>query len=491
MKIDNFYLQMLLQAFDAAESSSIDINTFISAGLANDEESLIGHLQYLDDEGYIARVDGKAGFGLRTSADGLYSWDVIPLRITSKGRFKLTSLTALNLDLNSKSDINSKNQSFSERVGISSKKHFQFDNVDANLRISLWNAIYTEIFELKAQENQSYMGMSNSELLEAHFSLREGNQAYKAQKDLKDKILAYLWKSVMRFDMSQMPHYEYERNEIVKNFLMTCNWASVYELLEGVFTACQSTKLKSKFSVVINKILEQENSAYRIKNGKVEQEVFSQTPIQSQKSVHVYGGSDLKMIYKKKLQVFISSTYEDLIDERQAAVMAILEAGHIPVGMELFTAGSEKVFDAIKHWIDESDVFMLLLGGRYGSFNEKAGKSYIHMEYEYASKINKPNFSLVLRDNALNEKVMKFNGDSKKVHEMAHRELYEKFKKEVTSKLCSMCNDVKDVKNEVMKSLLQYQNNPDLTGWVPGSVLSELNDLRLENERIKQDLKKN
>ncbi len=32
----------------------------------------------------------------------------------------------------------------------------------------------------------------------------------------------------------------------------------------------------------------------------------------------------------KKLQVFVSSTYTDLIEERQAAVQAILDAGHIP-----------------------------------------------------------------------------------------------------------------------------------------------------------------
>ena len=44
---------------------------------------------------------------------------------------------------------------------------------------------------------------------------------------------------------------------------------------------------------------------------------------------------------KKKLQVFLSSTYTDLIDERQAAVEAILSIGHIPAGMELFKAGNE------------------------------------------------------------------------------------------------------------------------------------------------------
>nr|WP_282942803.1 DUF4062 domain-containing protein [Paenibacillus sp. RC67] len=35
---------------------------------------------------------------------------------------------------------------------------------------------------------------------------------------------------------------------------------------------------------------------------------------------------------RKKLQVFLSSTFNDLIEERHAAVQAVLKAGHIPAG---------------------------------------------------------------------------------------------------------------------------------------------------------------
>src|SRR5262245_57179350 len=80
---------------------------------------------------------------------------------------------------------------------------------------------------------------------------------------------------------------------------------------------------------------------------------------------------------KKKLQVFVASTYKDLRVERQAAVEAILTAGHIPAGMELFTAGDESQMEVIKRWIEESDVFLLILGGRYGSLEPQSGKSYI------------------------------------------------------------------------------------------------------------------
>jgi len=54
------------------------------------------------------------------------------------------------------------------------------------------------------------------------------------------------------------------------------------------------------------------------------------------------------MAAKKKLQVFVSSTYLDLKNERQAAVEAILKAGHIPAGMELFAAGNESQFETIR-----------------------------------------------------------------------------------------------------------------------------------------------
>jgi len=62
---------------------------------------------------------------------------------------------------------------------------------------------------------------------------------------------------------------------------------------------------------------------------------------------------------KRKLQVFISSTFQDLITDRQAGVSATLKAGHIPAGMELFTSGDKSQLDTIRNWIDESDVYLL------------------------------------------------------------------------------------------------------------------------------------
>ena len=114
---------------------------------------------------------------------------------------------------------------------------------------------------------------------------------------------------------------------------------------------------------------------------------------------------------KRKLQVFVSSTYSDLIEERQAAVAAILKAGHIPAGMELFAAGDKSQMKTIERWIDESDVFMLILGGRYGSIEPNSGRSYTELEYDYAVAQGKPTFAVVITDEALESK-LKLGGSS-------------------------------------------------------------------------------
>jgi hypothetical protein len=52
--------------------------------------------------------------------------------------------------------------------------------------------------------------------------------------------------------------------------------------------------------------------------------------------------------------------------------------------------------EVIKRWIDESDVFLLILGGRYGSIESTSGKSPVQLEYEYAQERKKPFFAVVV-----------------------------------------------------------------------------------------------
>jgi nucleoside 2-deoxyribosyltransferase len=146
---------------------------------------------------------------------------------------------------------------------------------------------------------------------------------------------------------------------------------------------------------------------------------------------------------RKRLQVFVSSTFSDLIPERQAAVEAILTAGHIPAGMELFTSGDESQMDVIKQWIDESDVYLLILGGRYGSIEPKSGKSYTQLEYEYALSKEKPLFSCVIKDSALEIRVKAHGREVIETHEP---QKLKEFRELVLSKMSRFWEDAKDIK---------------------------------------------
>ncbi len=85
----------------------------------------------------------------------------------------------------------------------------------------------------------------------------------------------------------------------------------------------------------------------------------------------------------KRYQVFISSTYEDLKKERNIVWNAIVESGNIPVGMEYFPAANETAWEHIQKVIDDTDYYILIIAGCYGSC-DTTGKSYTQKEYEYA-----------------------------------------------------------------------------------------------------------
>lgn len=197
----------------------------------------------------------------------------------------------------------------------------------------------------------------------------------------------------------------------------------------------------------------------------------------------------------KKLQVFVSSTYTDLIEERQAAVQAILDAGHIPAGMELFKAGNESQLKTIYRWIDESDVYMLILGGRYGSIEKKTGKSYTQLEYEYALSKNIPVFAVVLSEKFLTDKISK-SGLNDTLEQNAP-DKYQSFKTTVMSKIVRSVDDSKDIKIAIHTTLNEFMNDYDLAGWVHSTnendmfqLLKDNNTLIRENSSLKEQIQK-
>lgn len=166
-----------------------------------------------------------------------------------------------------------------------------------------------------------------------------------------------------------------------------------------------------------------------------------------------------------KLQIFVSSTYTDLTEERQAAVAAILEAGHIPAGMELFKAGKSQM-KTIRKWIDESDVYMLILGGRYGSIEEESGLSYTELEYNYALSKNMPIFAIILEDSLLYKKAANMGENA--IFEKDNIDKYNKFKSNVTSNIVKFAKSIDKIPYIISTHLNYILTDEDyhLIGWV-------------------------
>lgn len=189
----------------------------------------------------------------------------------------------------------------------------------------------------------------------------------------------------------------------------------------------------------------------------------------------------------KKLQVFISSTYTDLIEERQAAVQSILDAGHIPAGMELFKAGKSQM-KTIQKWIDESDVYMLILGGRYGSIEEESGLSYTELEYRYALSKEMPVFAVVLNDSFLSTKAA-FKGKDT-IYEKDNVDKYKTFYEYVKTKVVKFVANIDQISSNIHSHLNNIIDDPEynLIGWVRSSNNSSDSD---ENTTYRQLIENN
>jgi hypothetical protein len=161
----------------------------------------------------------------------------------------------------------------------------------------------------------------------------------------------------------------------------------------------------------------------------------------------------------KRYQVFISSTFRDLIDERQAVLKAILEMNHMPAGMELFPAVDDTAWQLIKDVIDSSDYYILLIGGRYGSLDEE-GLGYTEKEYDYAIRIKKPVIPLLHKAPNILPR------DKTETDPGAWQKL-EEFRKKVERKhTCIYWETTEELKSKIIISLSANVKRHPAVGWV-------------------------
>lgn len=191
---------------------------------------------------------------------------------------------------------------------------------------------------------------------------------------------------------------------------------------------------------------------------------------------------------EKRYQVFVSSTYADLKDERQRVIQTLMEMDCIPTGMELFPAADEEQWKFIKRVIDDCDYYLLIIGGRYGSLTVD-GVSYTEKEFDYAVERGLKVIAL-LRD-ADEIPTDKIEDEPKA------QESLKKFRGKVsTGRLIKPWKNAEDLPGLVAISLQKTMKTYPATGWVRASflpneeLLKELNDVRKENEKIKNDLQR-
>ncbi len=148
----------------------------------------------------------------------------------------------------------------------------------------------------------------------------------------------------------------------------------------------------------------------------------------------------------------------------------------------------------IEEWINESDVYMLILGGRYGSVETESGVSYTELEFDYAQQMGKPSFAVVITDEALERKIRAKGSD---FGEKENPKQLRQFREKVLTKVSSFFEDCKDIKLCVHESLADFVARRELKGWVSGGeivdtrpLFEEIKKLAEENKLLKASLMK-
>lgn len=187
----------------------------------------------------------------------------------------------------------------------------------------------------------------------------------------------------------------------------------------------------------------------------------------------------------KKYQIFISSTYEDLKEERDQAIKAILEMGHIPVGMEMFSAGDEEQWQLIARQIEATDYYVIIVGHRYGS-ETPDGISYTEKEFDYAKQCGVPTLGFVIDDKASwpADRIDKESKTKKKL---------DKFKGKVKSKLVHFWSTKEDLHGKISISLIKAMSINPRIGWaradevVSLDMTKEITRLSSENSKLRNE----
>lgn len=185
----------------------------------------------------------------------------------------------------------------------------------------------------------------------------------------------------------------------------------------------------------------------------------------------------------KRYQVFVSSTFADLREERERVFQTLMEMDCIPAGMEIFPAADMEQWQFIQRVIDDCDYYVLIIGGRYGSLTAE-GMSFTEREFDYAVEIG---LKVVAFLHAQPETI----AASKSEMEPALRTQLLAFREKVsTGRLVKFWTTADQLPGLVALSLTKTIKLYPAVGWMRANalasdaVLTELTELQKQNREL-------
>ena len=145
-------------------------------------------------------------------------------------------------------------------------------------------------------------------------------------------------------------------------------------------------------------------------------------------------------------RIFVSSTYEDMIPYREAVSDALTSIEHLPIGMEHFVSTPDRPLDVCLTDVRRCQLYIVLVGMRYGSVDKESGKSFTELEYEEALKNKIPVLAFVINENEC-PILPKFVDTGEKAEKLAQ------FKSRLDARMTSRFKSVEHLKELVIRSV--------------------------------------
>lgn len=163
----------------------------------------------------------------------------------------------------------------------------------------------------------------------------------------------------------------------------------------------------------------------------------------------------------KKYQIFISSTYKDLIEVRREVSRLVLQLTEIPAAMEDFGSIDKEALVHIKEVIDRCDYYVLIIAGRYGSCDD-SGVGYTEQEYDYAEASGKTILVFIRRDmGKIPSEFVESDPDLR--HKL---DLFRAKVAQPTKRLVTFWDDPRELQSSVVVALSNaFRTHPGV-GWV-------------------------